>query len=227
MSKKIKIVLAFLVFWIALFISWEWWHSFPAVRIQPPLKVTSEKEGIDSILTNAMSSYLLPGISVSIVKNSRVLYSNAFGYENLKTKDSLTVESQILVASVSKLFTALGVAHTLRVKEIISSDYLTKLGLGVNLESSFPVDLNFQDLLTHQSGIRDKNIWEMIFSFSKSQSLNEWGGKFLENSSKYITDSVVYNYADSNYDLLGHLLSHSENVDFDSLIQRNVFIPSG
>lgn len=227
MSKKIKILLAVLVFWVALFISWEWWHSFPKHVFKPTLKVTSKKEGIDSILNQAMSTYLLPGISLAIVENGKVSYLNAFGYENLATKDSMTVESQIPVASLSKLFVALGVATALEEKGILSSDYLRLLELGEKFNSSSFASLSFQDLLTHQSGIRDKNISERIFSFSKSQHLNEWGEGFLENGSKYQSDSISYNYADSNYDLLGFLLSQYENLDFDSVIQRDVLSPSG
>ncbi|REG90315.1 serine hydrolase domain-containing protein [Algoriphagus antarcticus] len=227
MSKKIKILFVVLVFWLALFITWEWWHSFPKVRFNPSIKVSSKKEGIDSILTQAMSSYLLPGVSVAIVEEGKVSYLNAFGYENLKTKDSLTVESQILVASVSKLFTALGVASAFQDKEIISQDYVSSLGLGKKVNSSSLANLRLKDLLSHQSGVRDKNFSEMIFSFSKFQSLNEWGVEFLEKGNKYQTDSITYNYADSNYDLLGFLLSQSDNLDFDSLIQRDVLTPSG
>ena len=227
MSKKIKILSAILVFWVALFISGEWWHSFPKVRFNLSLKVTSQKEGIDSILNQAMSSYLLPGVSVAIVQDGSVSYLNAFGYENLGTKDSLTVESQILAASVSKLFTALGVASVFQNREIISAAYVSSLGVGERVKSSSVAKRSFQDLLSHQSGVRDKNFSEMIFSFSKSQNLNEWGVEFLENGAKYQTDSIAYNYADSNYDFLGFLLSRSENLDFDSLLQRNILIPSG
>lgn len=227
MSKKIKILSAVLVFWVVLFISWEWWQSFPKVRFNTSLKVNSQKEGIDSILSQAMSSFLLPGISVAIVQDGSVSYLDAFGYENLDTKDSLTVKSQILAASVSKLFTALGVASVFMDRELISADHVYSLDLGEHVKSSSVVNLSFQDLLSHQSGVRDKYFSEMIFSFSKSQNLNEWGVEFLENGAKYQTDSIAYNYADSNYDLLGFLLSRSENLDFDSLLQRNILKPSG
>lgn len=227
MNKKIKILLAVLVFWIALFIAWEWWYSFPKVRNIPVSEVNSESLGIDSILHQAMSTYLLPGISVAIVKNDKVFYLNAFGYKNLATKDSLTVESAIVVASVSKLFTALGLANTLNTKGISTHDPVSSLELKGKVNASSLAKLRFQDLLTHQSGVRDKNFSEMIFSSSKSQVLKEWGAEFLQNSSTYHTDSMSYNYADSNYDLLGYLLSQSENHDFHVLIENGVLASSG
>ncbi|SFB45622.1 CubicO group peptidase, beta-lactamase class C family [Algoriphagus aquimarinus] len=227
MNKKIKILSAVLVFWIALFIAWEWWHSYPKVRNIPISEVTSESIGIDSILYQAMSTYLLPGISVAVVKNDEVIYLNAFGYKNLATKDSLMVESAIVVASVSKLFTALALANTLSDNGISPDDPVSSLELKGKFKSSSLSKLRFQDLLTHESGVRDKNFSEMIFSTSKSQVLQDWGAEFLQNSSTYHTDSVGYNYADSNYDLLGFLLSQYEDRDFHSLIQNGVLASSG
>ncbi|PZX49653.1 serine hydrolase domain-containing protein [Algoriphagus chordae] len=228
MNKKIKIISAVLVFWVALFIAWEWWYSFPKVRIIPTTEVTSEAEGIDSIVTHAMSNYLLPGISVAIVRNDKLYYLNAFGYSNLETKDSLTVESEIIVASVSKLFTAIGLAEALQAKGIQVNDPVSALGLGEKINSTSLAKVRFQDLLSHQSGLRDKTFSEMIFSFSsRSQSLDEWGTAFLENTATYHSDSTSYNYADSNYDLLGFLLSRSENLEFHTHLQNSVLDPSG
>lgn len=227
MTKKIKILSTVLVFWIALFVAWEWWHSYPKVRINPSLKASTQNEGIDSIVNQAMSTYLLPGISVAVVKNDKVVYLNAFGYGNLETKDALTVESKIVVASISKLFTALGLATTFQGKEIGPKDLVSSLELGGEVNSSSLANLRLQDLLLHQSGIRDKNFSEMIFSFSKSQNLNEWGWEFLEKPLTDESDSVAYNYADSNYDLLGFLLSESGGLNFGDLLQKNVLAPSG
>lgn len=227
MSKKIKILSAVLVFWFALFITWEWWNSYPKQVFKPTLKVTSTKEGIDSILNQAMSTYLLPGISVAIVQHGKVLYLNAFGYDNLETKDSLTIESLIPVASLSKIFTAIGLANALDEKNLHSTDSLRVLK--IRRIDSFPsvANLQFQNLLTHHSGIRDKNISERIFSLAKSHSLNQWGEAFLKTGTKFHSDSILYTYADTNYDLLGYVLSQATSLSFDSVMQQQVLIPSG
>lgn len=227
MNQKIKVFLAVLVFWAALFIAWEWWHSFPKVRTVPATKVISMKDGVDSILKEAMSTYLLPSISVAVVKEGEVIYLDAFGYENLETKDSLTVNSRILVASLSKVFTALGAASILQKSGINAKDSLHAIGLNSNLSSSVFTNIQIENLLSHQSGIRDKSFTEKIFSLSKLQTLNEWGAQFLEYPASYLTDSSDYNYADANYDLLGFLLSSSNEFKLDSIIQSHVFIPSG
>lgn len=226
-AQKIKYFLFFLILWALGFLAWEWWNSYPKVK---PVQLTAEKNlngKIDSILYHAVHEYRLPGLSIALVQNGKVIYLNAFGFENLETKDSLTVESQIFVASVSKLFTALGVANIFQNVGVLPQDYVYTLELEGKVNLSSIANIRIQDLLSHQSSIRDKNISERIFSFSRDKTLNEWGGDFVDNVSHYQTDSYAYNYADSNFDLLGFLLSQSEELDFDSLIQRYVLIPSG
>lgn len=227
MTKKIKVLLSVLVFWAVLFIAWEWWHSFPKVRVIPNTKVNSVQDGVDSILKSAMLTYLLPSISGAIVKDGEVIYLNAFGFENLETKDSLTVDSRVLVASISKIFIALSVASSFQDKGILPADSLNAIELVANLDSSPLGNIRIDDLLSHQSGIRDKTFSEKILSFSKSQNLNEWGVEFVANLANYHSDSSNYNYADSNYDLLGYLLTAKDDIDLDSFVKTHVFEPSG
>ncbi|WP_425638398.1 serine hydrolase domain-containing protein [Algoriphagus yeomjeoni] len=226
MAKKIKVLAAVLVFWTALFIAWEWWNSFPKVRIAPNAKVNSMQDGVDSILRESMLTYLLPGISAAVVKDGKVIYLNAFGFENLETKDSLTVDSKILVASISKLFIALGVASSFQDKEIRATDSLYSLKLDEIPNSSSLTNIQIDNLLLHQSGIRDKSFSEQILSFSKSQNLSEWGMGFVGDVTSYHSDSITYEYADSNYDLLGFLLSALDDFELDSIVKTHVFKPT-
>ena len=227
MFQKIKVLVSFFVFWTAVYIAWEWWYSFPNVRIPPNLKVNSMQDGIDSILQEAMSTYLLPGISVAVVKEGKVIYLNAFGFENLETKDSLTVNSRILEASISKLFIALGVGGSFHDKGISAADSLYAIESGHVPNSSGLADIRIENLLTHQSGLLDKSFSEKIFSFSTFQTLSEWGMEFTVNMTSYSMDSATYTYADSNYDFLGFLSIAVDNFDLNSIIKTQVFEPSG
>ena len=226
MNQKIKVFSAVLVFWAALFVAWEWWHSFPKVRTNPSLKLSSTVAGVDSILNQAMSTYLLPGISVAVVKSDQVIYLNAFGFENLQTKAPLTVDSQILVASVSKLFTALALSKVMSERGILPADSLAIFSLK-DLYASPLSNLQFKSLLSHTSGLRDMNFKEKIFSSSKTQSLKEWGTDFLQAPKANDPEAIEYSYSDSNYDFLGYLLGESEQLDFAELLDRNVFAPCG
>ncbi|PZX61034.1 CubicO group peptidase (beta-lactamase class C family) [Algoriphagus ratkowskyi] len=226
-AQKIRHVLVLLILWAIGFLAWEWWYSFPKVTLAKIAPEENLHGKIDSILYQAITDYRLPSLSLAVVLDGKVSYLNAIGYEDLQTKKLLTIDTPILVASVSKIFTALGVASVFQDKGITAQDYVRLLDSDARGDSTMLDSLTYHRLLTHQSGLRDKNFSEMIFSFSKSQSLQDWGADFLKNGNKFQTGSVTYSYADTNFDLLGYLLSRSENLPFDSIIQTSVLTPSG
>jgi CubicO group peptidase (beta-lactamase class C family) len=137
------------------------------------------------------------------------------------------VDSRVLVASISKIFIALSVATSFQDRGILPSDSLYAIELGPSLNFSPLGSIRIDHLLSHQSGIRDNTFSEKILSFSKSQNLNEWGLEFVANLATYHSDSSYYNYADSNYDLLGFLLTANDATDLDSFVKTHVFEPSG
>ena len=225
MNRKIKLFLGALVFWFALFLVWEWWKSFPRVRPLPISSADSEELKLDSVLNEAISTYILPGISAVVVKEGKITYLKAFGFANLETKDSLEISSRIPVASVSKVFTALGLATYLDQKGITSDDPISILGLAETGNSTIS-DLTFKELLSHTSGLKDPGIIKTILRGRKSQELGEYGAGILEKPLMNSSEGS-FKYADTNFDLIGYLISKSEKSDFDSLMQNSILRPSG
>lgn len=215
-----------LVFWFALFLIWEWWESYPRVRPIPVTSADSEELKIDSLLNESILTYILPGLSAVVVKEGKISYLKAFGFANLATKDSLRIDSRIPVASVSKIFTALGLATFLSKKGITPDDPISVVGLATEPGTDDISDLTFKELLTHTSGLKDPDLIQIILRGRKSQSLSQYGEQILKKPIKTSgKDSVAY--ADFNFDLIGYLLALSEKSDFDSLLQNSILHPSG
>ncbi len=214
------------MFWFALFLIWEWWKSFPRVRPLPISSAISEELKLDSVLSESILTYILPGLSAVVVKDGKITYLKAFGFANLETKDSLKIDGRIPVASVSKIFTGLGVAAYLSQKGISPDDPISVLGLEAISEDNSLSELTFKELLIHNSGLKDPGLFQSIFRGKKSQSLGESGEKILKKSLGS-SDTSSFEYADANFDLLGYLLSMADKSGFDSLMQNSILHPSG
>jgi CubicO group peptidase (beta-lactamase class C family) len=227
MKKKLKLISAFIVFWVALFIGWEWWYSYPKIRFETIVKTSSNDSQVDSILQNALSTYLIPGVSVAVVKQGNVKYLNAIGYQNLEFKDSLKVDSPILLASVSKIFTALALAEVFSNKNIASQDKIGNAVMKPTAQYNSIDQIRVKDLLSHQSGIKDQSISQRLFSSSKTTNLNTWAVDYFQDMGPKKFKNSKFHYADANFDLLGYYLSKSENHPFDSIVRNEIFIPSG
>lgn len=215
--SKVNYFLVFLILWAFGFLSWEWWNSYPKVTLAVLTPATSFEGKIDSILYQAINEYRLPGVSLALVKEGKLVYINALGYENLETKVSLDPTSTIPVASVSKLFTALAIGN-----KALSTDLNPNSNLKNQSSSKFPT-LTLSQLLKHRSGLRSPSKIRSVFSSKSKIELQEWGESYLEKSNFQAVDSAPYSYSDLNYDLLGYWLEDHSELRFQDHVKENIF----
>jgi len=218
---KIKYFLFFLILWAFGFLAWEWWNSYPKVRLVVLAPETSLEGKIDSILIQGINTFQIPGVSLALVQGGKVVYLKAFGYQNLASKEALTDSSAIPVASVSKLFTALSVANTAASLQKKATDRMV-----ITDSTDYP-KFTFRQLLEHQSGLKDQFSFRSWISRRSKLSLQDWGVDYLGKLD--IDDSQVYpsTYSDLNFDLLGFWLEHKSDTYFQNQVKAEVFESGG
>lgn len=223
MKRTVKYILLGLAFWFLLFLGWEWWRSYPKVRPTPISFPESNEARIDSLLSQSLSQFLIPGLAVGIIKNDKVTYLKAFGYENLETKDSLRLQSLIPVASVSKMFTALTLAN-----------YGLEIGFGMDttVNSILPAEkrltseydeISLKDLLNHTSGLVDKRGLGNLLKKDESRIL----GNLPNHINTPKLENKQFQYADANFDLIGYLLQVLAERPFEEIAKERILMSSG
>jgi len=75
----------------------------------PDPVVQEDLSEVDSRVTAFMDKYNIPGASVAISKNERMVYAKGYGLANTSTSEAVTPESVFRVASISKMFTGVGI----------------------------------------------------------------------------------------------------------------------
>lgn len=223
MNRKLKYSIWGLALWFLLFLGWEWWRSYPKVRLRPVSVPENKDERIDSLLTESLSQFLIPGLAVGIIENEKVTYLKAFGFENLKSKDTMTLQSILPVASVSKLFTALSLANfALEYGISIDTTFNSMLPKGKKLPDEFN-EISLRELLNHTSGISDSRSLSSIISNAEKRKLSN----LPTNLPKPDPEKTEYHYADLNFDLIGYFLEISSKTPFDELILENTLSVGG
>lgn len=167
-----------------------------------------------------------PGGVVYISKADKVLYSKAFGLANIQYAIPNTTASIFNLASVSKQFTALGIALLQEEGKLSIDDsiqmYLPEL-------PNYGHKITIRHLLHHTSGLRstpelfglagwrdgDAIFTEDVFNYTcKQTDLNfKPGSEFM--------------YSNTNYVLLALIISRIANQDFADWMKSNVFTPFG
>ena len=164
---------------------------------------------------------------VLIAQQGQIIYKNVFGFSNLKTKDSLKINSAFQLASTSKPFTA---AAVLMLKD------QGKLNLSDKVEKFFPNfpyrNITVQMLLTHRSGLSNY----LYFAEPYCDANNCYNGKTFDNSAviqiiestkpkPYAPPNKKFEYCNTNYALLASIIAKVSGLSYADFMAHNIFKP--
>jgi CubicO group peptidase (beta-lactamase class C family) len=84
--------------------------STPIPALQPADVSEAVLGDFNSILTDAVAAYKVPGGAVAVVKDGQVVFSSAFGLRSIKTKKAFTDDTVFRIGAASESFTSMLVA---------------------------------------------------------------------------------------------------------------------
>ncbi|MBP7389187.1 MAG: beta-lactamase family protein [Chitinophagales bacterium] len=161
---------------------------------------------------------------VMIAKDGKPIYSGAFGYADYK-KDTLTTQTAIQLASVTKTFTSSAIMLLAENGFLSVDDTLQKFF------PDFPYKgMTIKHLLTHRSGLQ-----EYIY----------WGSDYVGSDVKYLTNEKLlqtiitkkpplrwrvdlkFTYCNTNYALLASVIEHVTGMSYAKFMNDVIFTPLG
>ena len=103
-----RILLLSLIAALILVIPLSGWNPF---RISPTPQSSTEEftEYLDQRIPELMDLYKIPGSSLALVQDGRLVWTAAYGYSNLEREERLTPDTPMRVQSISKSLTAWGI----------------------------------------------------------------------------------------------------------------------
>ncbi|MEO8823832.1 MAG: serine hydrolase domain-containing protein, partial [Ginsengibacter sp.] len=75
----------------------------------PPPPQQKDITTVDEKITGWMTKNKMPGMSLAVSKNGKLVYAKGYGEANTDTHEKVTTESQFRIASVSKLITSVAI----------------------------------------------------------------------------------------------------------------------
>jgi CubicO group peptidase (beta-lactamase class C family) len=143
---------------------------------------------------------------VMVAKDGKPIYSAAFGYGNLTFKDTLSVQSSIQLASVSKTFTS---------SAILLLAEQGFLSLDDSVQKFFPEfpyhGITIRLLLSHRTGLPDYTYWDKSITGASSYLTNEGLMNVLATKKPQVRckPDHMFIYCNTNYAVLASII---ENV---------------
>lgn len=186
---------------------------------------TDDKKAIDDLFI-AWNQPDHPGGSIGIMKDGKLIYAEAFGLSSLEYLVPNTFGTQFNIASVSKQFTAFGIALLeLRGKLSLEDDvrkYLPEL-------PEFEQIIRIRHMLNHTSGMR---------SLHSMLQLAGWRGDDARTNADLLRFMIrqkdlnfipgsEYMYCNTGYILASEIIERITGEEFTAWINKEIFIPMG
>jgi len=155
--------------------------------------------------------------------DGEIEYSKAFGYSNLRRKDSLKMESSFQLASVSKPITALATLVLIDQGKIALTD---------SIQTFFPEfpykGITVQMLLSHRSGLPNYMYFADSLWTNTEVPITNWDVLDLmieHHPKRYYPPGVRYNYCNTNYALLALIVEDVSKMAFELFVKTRIFLP--
>ncbi len=189
----------------------------------PGARVTTDDFRFVDSLFAAYTGSDVPGASVVVIRDGKVIVRRAYGMADLERRVSAVPETDYRLASVSKQFTAMAVMllakdGKLRYDQPVR-DFLPELPAATRA-------VTVRHVLNHTSGLWD---YEDLVPESRTTQLDDRDVLSLLGSkdSLYFSAGSEYRYSNSGYVLLGMIVSRVSGMTLPQFLRARIFEPLG
>jgi CubicO group peptidase (beta-lactamase class C family) len=168
-----------------------------------------------------MQDYPVMGLSVAVVKEGKVVHTQALGWKE-EGKERLETTDLFRIASISKSFTATALLQLVEKKVLSLDDDVSDL-IGFRIRNpKFPdTVITLRMLLSHTSSINDQQGYFTLDAIHPEKNAT-WQVAY-----NAYAPGNGYEYCNLNFNLAGAILEKYSGLRFDAYIQENILKPLG
>lgn len=203
---------------------------------------SSDTNQLDAKIKKVMKDFKIPGASIGIVKDGKLVYVKGYGYGNKENKTIASATSLFRLASVSKPITSVAIMKLVEQKKLKLSDKV--LGKGSILGSNYGSKalggrekaVTVQQLLEHTAGgdTWDNNLspegtdtWSDPMFQKKKLNRNKHIGWVLDDRNPTDTPGTRYQYSNFGYNLLGRIIEKKTGKSYESYLRNSILKQCG
>jgi CubicO group peptidase (beta-lactamase class C family) len=182
---------------------------------------------LDQLVTNTLTTFDVPGISVGILKDGEVVYSKGHGIRSMITNEPMTDKTLVGVASNSKGFTCFALAMMVDAGKLKWDDKVRKHIPEFQLKDPWVTDeFTIRDLVTHRSGLPLGAGDLMFFPEGSDFTVQDiiTNLKHLEPESSFRS---TFRYNNNFYIVAGEVLKRVSGLSWEEFIETKIMKPVG
>lgn len=182
----------------------------------------SQTDQAEAAIRKIMEEAPVTGLSVAVVKNNRIIYTNAFGVKDRETNTPLTTDCLFRIASISKSFSATSIMQLVEKKKLSLDDDVSDL-MGFKIRNpKFPETvITLRLLLSHLSSINDSQGYFTLDAINPEKN-KDWA-KCYNN----YEPGKGYQYCNLNFNMVGTIIEKYSGERFDQYVKHHILDPLG
>lgn len=180
---------------------------------------------IDRYVQAEMRLNSIPGLSLVIVEDGAVSYSQAYGVRSAASGQAMTVDTPVELASLSKAFTALAILRLER-EGLLARDSPVALYFPV-LDGTDWSRVTIRHLLQHRSGLRRGHDFRIPCCGLPGDRDLGLVAERLAGSALETLPGETFSYANSNYSLLAAVIEQVSGLSFPDYMREKIFAQLG
>lgn len=198
-------------------------------KTTPDTEIVSICEKYQESIPGKIQSERVPGFSIAVVNKEGTLWSQGFGFTDLRQTKAVDSQTIFSVQSISKTFTATAVLHAVQsgildLNEPVTT-YLPDFTVNSRFEDKPCRKMTLTLLLNHRAGFTHEapigNNYDASFSSFEEHVLS------IQDSWLKFPVGKRFSYSNLGIDLAGYILQVVAQMPFHVYVKENVFEPLG
>ncbi|MBL8087646.1 MAG: beta-lactamase family protein [Chthonomonas sp.] len=177
---------------------------------------------IDQYVEAQMKAQHIPGLTILVVLDGKILKRQGYGFSHLETKAAAKVEDRFDMGSIGKTFTATMIMQLVEKGKLKLEDKVSQ-----HL-SDWPKawgEITIKQLISHQSGVPEYAGVPTI-GLNDTYDAATWK-KLMYALPLDFKPGQMFQYSNSNFTTLGMILEKVYNKKYIDIVNQQVFKPAG
>ena len=187
------------------------------------LQISAHADTIDSFILKTMTDAKVPGVSLAIVKDGRIVKMAGYGLSEIENSVRASPNSVYEIASLSKQFTATALMMLVEEGKVSVEDPVSKYFPDAPATWS---DMKVANLLNHSAGLQElvldpKRLSSLAFiHYTRDQQIHD-----IEASSLLFHPGDKMSYSNAGYELLAIIVEKASGKSFQDFVNERIFKP--
>lgn len=203
------------------------------IPIDNPSTTQVDMASVDSKVAAFMTTYNVPGASLAISKNGKLVYVKGYGKANTTTGENVTKNSLFRLASVSKTYTGIAIMKLIQDGQFtLETNVFGPSGILGNDYGTLPFNSNVlnmkvKHLLQHTSGSWGSATGGDVIDQNPTYTYKQLFDWILDTRPNPNTPGTTYDYTNVGYSLLGRIIEKKSGKTYINYIKQDILAPIG